>query len=92
VEVTSFASDRACPVGFNTTRQLQFTITARTTNRTLRWRRSPNNSDVLDPESGPLGGDGLTNVVVSDLVIGEWVDIQVVDGEVVLMSFRLRHR
>jgi hypothetical protein len=47
---------------------------------------------VLDPESGAVAPTGTTNVVVSDLVIGEWVDLQVVEGEVVLMSFRLRHR
>ena len=80
-----------CPVGYNTSRALRFDINVQTTRSGLRWRRSPNSSDRLDPAGGVVASQGTTSVLVSDLVLHSEVTFEVVEGDDVLMSYTLRH-
>jgi hypothetical protein len=78
-------------VGFNTTRSVRFDVTAHSTRTGLTWRRSTISSDVLTPNGGTIAGEGVTSVVVSDIVLDSTVTIEIVDGSAVLLSFTLRH-
>jgi hypothetical protein len=80
-----------CPVGYNTSRALRFDINVQTTRPNLRWRRSTNSSDRLEPSAGVVASKGTTSVLVSDLVLHSEVTFEVVDGDDVLMSYTLRH-
>jgi hypothetical protein len=83
--------NQSCPVGVSTVRVLRFDVRARTSHSTLRWRRSSASSDVLEPSTGTLTGDGVSTVIASDIVLSNEVNIEIVDGETVLLNFTLRH-
>ena len=91
IELVVLTVSQACPVAPNTSVLLRFDVHARTNRPGLRWRRAEGNPDVLDPSSGALSGDGVSTVVVNDIVLGPELKIEIVDGETVLMNFRLRH-
>jgi hypothetical protein len=78
-------------VGINTVRVLRFDVHARTPHSTLRWRRSSASSDVLEPSTGSIPGDGTSTVILNDIVLDSTVKIEIVDGETVLLDFTLRH-
>ena len=80
-----------CPAGFNTSRALRFDINVQTSRTGLRWRRSDNSSDLLEPNGGAVASQGTTSVLVNDLVLHSEVTFEVVDGTEVLMSYTLRH-
>jgi hypothetical protein len=90
IQVNAVTVNQSCPVGIATARSVRFDVTAHTT-RTLRWRRSPSSSDVVDPAGGTIGGSGTTSVLVTDVVLDSTVTIEIVDGSTVLAAFTLRH-
>jgi len=92
IELTIVTVNQACPVGVNTMRSLRFDVTAHTSTTNLTWRRSNESSDILQPAFGAIASNGTTSVLTSDLVLDSSVTIEVVSGDVVLLSFTLRHQ
>jgi hypothetical protein len=90
VELNAVTVAQSCPVGFATVRSLSFNTTA-FSSRTLRWRRSVTSSDVLEPGGGTLSRNGASSVLLTDLVLDSAVTIEIVDGDLVLLAFTLRH-
>jgi hypothetical protein len=91
IELNLVSANLACPVTFNTTRSLRFDVTAHTQRDGLTWRRAATSSDVLTPSGGAIGSNGVTSVLVNDLVLDGTVTFEIVDGNDVLLSFTLRH-
>ena len=82
---------QGCPVAPGFPILLRFDVNARTNRSNLRWRRADGNSDVIEPNNGPLSGDGVSTVVLTNIVLGPELKIEIVDGDAVLMNFRLSH-
>jgi hypothetical protein len=84
--------NQACPTGFNTTRSLQIAVTAHVSSGTLQWRRASTSSDILTPSSGAVATDDTTTLLLSDLVLDNACDIEVVNGKgKVLLSVSVRN-
>lgn len=82
---------QACPVAQGQPILLRFDVNARTNRSSLRWRRAEGNSDVVSPDTGQLSADGVSTVVLTNIVLGSELKIEIVDGDAVLMNFRLQH-
>jgi len=91
LELNEVAATLSCPVPLDKARSVRFDLTARTPRTNLRWRVSPNSIDVLEPSSGSVASNGKTSVVVTDVVKDDLVAIDIVDGDKILLKFRLRH-
>ncbi len=92
LELTAIAFDRACPVGFATSRRLTFTVNANTRAASeLRWRRARVSADVLTPPVGAVLARGATSVELDDLALSQALAIEIADGERVLLTFSIAH-
>jgi hypothetical protein len=85
------AASGSCPVPFNTTRSVQFDVTAHTTG-TLQWNVSASSGDVVSPSSGSVPVNGSATIGFADIVLDNAVTIEITNstGSVVL-SFTLQH-
>jgi hypothetical protein len=93
LELNEVAVDSACPVSDGTNRVLSFTLTASTPHAFLRWRQAQGNADGLLPSEGFVAGDGVSTVLLNDLVKTEALSIDLLDpDDERLLSFTLRHR
>jgi hypothetical protein len=91
VEVNVVTVDRTCPVGPTLPVLLRFDVTARTSRPTLNWRRAPGNTDVMDPGEGTINGNGSSQVMLTDVVLDDSADIEILDGSTVLLTLSVHH-
>jgi hypothetical protein len=92
LELTAFSAERECPVYFNVSRRISFTITSRTSLAPLSWRRGPDGLDLYTPAYGSVDAWGYTTVTLDDLVLGDRAQFEVVDpAGTVWLRFSLRH-
>lgn len=93
IELNSVTVDSDCPVVGGTQRSVGFSITAKTSLESLRWRSQASNADTVSPAGGDLDVNGRTNVLVSDTVASDALYIEVVDqNNKVRLRFRLKHK
>jgi outer membrane biosynthesis protein TonB len=90
IELTDIRTSADCPVNFGVPLSLSFQITAEMA-ADYTWRRQANSADVVTPASGTVAKSGVTNVTVSDLVLGDRVTIEVVRGGNMVLAFTLKH-
>jgi hypothetical protein len=91
VEVNLVTVSQACPVAPTLPVLLRFDVTARTTRPTLTWRRAPANSDIMEPGQGLLNGNASSTVVLTDVVLDDAAEIEVLDGVTVLLTLSVHH-
>jgi hypothetical protein len=70
-----------------------FSITAKTSLPSLRWRSPQSNADIVTPSSGDLDINGRTNVLANVSVASDALYIEAVDNNGrVRLRFRLKHK
>jgi len=89
MKFTKVEAAPACPAGFNTNRALRFEFTAATTLPDLRWRNAASSADILLPSEGVLARNGVTSVLVNDIVLGRELTIEVTSAGAVVARFTL---
>lgn len=86
------ATNGTCPVTFNTTLSVQFDVTANTARTGLKWRQAIESGDAINP---PTGGNvinsGSATISFSDIVLDDFIIIEIYDDDDVLVRFNLRH-
>jgi hypothetical protein len=89
--VNAVAVSSACPAGFNTTRELSFTVTSEVAgSRPLGWRRAAGSANFLTPDSGTLASAGRTTVSTRELVFDNQSVIEIVRGQDVLATLTVK--
>jgi hypothetical protein len=91
VEVNLVTTDSSCPVGMSIPVLLRFDVNAHSSAPSLTWRRAPANHDLLDPGDGFLDGNGSTTVVLTDVVLDDAAEIEVLEGATVVLSLSVHH-
>jgi hypothetical protein len=91
VEVNLVTVDQACPTAQTLPVLLRFDVTAHTSRPTLSWRRAPGNGDVMQPGEGFLNGNGATTVLLTDVVLSNTAEIEILDGSTVLLTLSVHH-
>ena len=91
LRITRVEATPACPAGFNTNRALRFDVTASTTLSDLRWRKSASSADIMVPSEGSVARNGLTTVLVTEVVLGQELVVEVTSAGTVVARFALRN-
>ncbi len=89
IELKAITVSRSCPVSFNTSRAVSFSVKAITGATNLQWRRASTSVDVLSPDSGSISPSGQTDVALTQTVLDSQLQIEIVDGSRVLMRVTL---
>ncbi len=93
IELNNVTVDADCPVVGGTQRSVGFSITAKTSLTSLRWRSPQSNADIVTPSSGDLDVNGRTNVLANVSVASDALFIEAVDNNGrVRLRFRLKHK
>jgi hypothetical protein len=91
VEVNVVTVSQSCPVALSLPILLRFDVTALTPRPTLTWRRAPGNNDILQPGEGVLDGSGSTTVLVTDVVLDDAAEIEILDAGTVVLTLAVGH-
>jgi hypothetical protein len=91
LKITRIEATPACPAGFNTNRALRFDVTASTMLPDLRWRKGAASADILVPSEGSVARNGVTTILLTDVVLGQELVVEVTSAGTVVARFTLRN-
>jgi hypothetical protein len=89
--VNLVAATPPCPVHLTMARSVRLDVTARTARPWLTWRRAASTSDVVEPRSATIPGNGTTTVYLSTVVLDAALTLELVDEDRVLVTVTLRN-